>query len=211
MTRQDTGNVVGVGVAHDGVAEQIGDDYEFRLHVGVNAGSGALVHLQHGQIVLLGAAEEIAALQKCGGDTGGDVGAGAVTQHAAAAALQNIGEQIRNGGFTVGAGNGDDMLGLSNVTEEIGAQPQCQTAGEIGAVVAGDLQRGNGQLGHPQREKETKFTHIFSPFGTHRSWFCSAIISAAMSAGETPEMRLACPRFSGRISASFSRASRRRP
>ncbi len=39
----------------------------------------------------------------------------------------------------------------------------------------------------------------------------SQTISAAISAGETPEMRLACPIFSGRISFSFWRASRRRP
>ena len=36
-------------------------------------------------------------------------------------------------------------------------------------------------------------------------------ISTAMSAGETPEMRPACPRFSGRILFSFCRASSRRP
>ena len=32
-----------------------------------------------------------------------------------------------------------------------------------------------------------------------------------MSAGETPEMRPACPTEHGRMSASFCRASRRRP
>ena len=40
---------------------------------------------------------------------------------------------------------------------------------------------------------------------------CSQIISTPISAGETPEMRLAWPRFSGRTALSFSRASRRRP
>ena len=36
-------------------------------------------------------------------------------------------------------------------------------------------------------------------------------ISTATSAGETPEMRPACPRFSGRILFSFCRASSRSP
>ena len=40
---------------------------------------------------------------------------------------------------------------------------------------------------------------------------CSQIISTPISAGETPEMRLAWPKFSGRTAFSFSRASRRRP
>ena len=40
---------------------------------------------------------------------------------------------------------------------------------------------------------------------------CSQIISTPISAGETPDMRLAWPRFSGRTALSFSRASRRRP
>ena len=43
------------------------------------------------------------------------------------------------------------------------------------------------------------------------SYPCSQIISTPISAGETPEMRLAWPRFSGRTALSFSRASRRRP
>ena len=40
---------------------------------------------------------------------------------------------------------------------------------------------------------------------------CKAIIRAAMSAGETPEMRAACPRLLGRMAVSFCRASSRRP
>ena len=36
-------------------------------------------------------------------------------------------------------------------------------------------------------------------------------INTATSAGDTPDTRLAWPRFSGRISSSFCRASRRRP
>ena len=45
------------------------------------------------------------------------------------------------------------------------------------------------------------------------SYFCcsSQIRSTAMSAGLTPEMRPACPMDMGRISASFSLASSRRP
>ena len=39
----------------------------------------------------------------------------------------------------------------------------------------------------------------------------TAIIKTAISAGDTPEMRLACPKFSGRIRLSFSLASSRRP
>ena len=41
--------------------------------------------------------------------------------------------------------------------------------------------------------------------------FSKYTISAAMSAGLTPDTRLACPKFRGRIWASFCRASSRRP
>ena len=53
-------------------------------------------------------------------------------------------------------------------------------------------------------------SQVFStcfPFGS-----CSRqIINAVKSAGLTPEMRLACPKFRGRMAFSFSRASRRSP
>ena len=41
--------------------------------------------------------------------------------------------------------------------------------------------------------------------------FSSQMSRTAMSAGETPEMRLACPMLCGRIALSFCRASRRSP
>ena len=50
--------------------------------------------------------------------------------------------------------------------------------------------------------------HVASPLSVR---VCSQIIRAAMSAGDTPEMRLACPRSRGRTAASFSRASSRSP
>ena len=54
-----------------------------------------------------------------------------------------------------------------------------------------------------------KFTHRLN--SAHRPRCSSQIINAATSAGETPEIRDACPRLAGRTSESFSRASSRRP
>ena len=41
--------------------------------------------------------------------------------------------------------------------------------------------------------------------------FSKNTISAATSAGDTPEILLACPKFSGRMRFNFCRASNRRP
>ena len=45
----------------------------------------------------------------------------------------------------------------------------------------------------------------------HIPFNCRYTSSTAMSAGLTPEIRLAWPRFMGRMSESFCRASSRRP
>ena len=52
-----------------------------------------------------------------------------------------------------------------------------------------------------------------SPAAFARAYFrfSSQMSRTAMSAGETPEMRLACPMLCGRIALSFCRASRRSP
>ena len=52
------------------------------------------------------------------------------------------------------------------------------------------------------------------PFHDRCSPFCNAVSqtrSTEISAGETPEIRLACPIFAGRWAFSFSAASRRSP
>ena len=205
---QDVRDVAGVGVAHDGVAEQIGDHDVVRLHIGVNSGGGALVYLQHRHVALFHAAQQVAVPDEGGGHAGDDVAAGAVVQHAAAAGLQNVVEHVGHRGLAVGAGDGHDGFGLAHVAQKVGAQPDGKAAGEVRAVVVSDLERGDGQLGHPQRKEKSQFTHGHSSLSR---WVWSQIISAPTSAGETPEMRLACPRFRGRTASSFSRASRRRP
>ena len=43
------------------------------------------------------------------------------------------------------------------------------------------------------------------------SYFSSQIINAATSAGDTPEIRAACPKFKGLTAFSFSLASSRKP
>ena len=57
--------------------------------------------------------------------------------------------------------------------------------------------------GRPEEAEGRPFSYLFC---------CSSQIrSTAMSEGLTPEIRPACPMDMGRISLSFSRASRRRP
>ena len=147
---QDIRNVAGVCVSHDGVPCQIGDHRIVRLHIGEDADAGPLVHLQHRHVIGLGPPQQVAAPQQRRGDAGGDVGAGAVAENLLPVRLQNIRQQIADGGLAVGAGDGDDGTGLSHIPQEVRAQLQRQRAGKVRTVVPGDLQRRNRQLRQPQ-------------------------------------------------------------
>ena len=122
--------------------------------MGINSGRGALVHFQHGDVAVGDPAQQITAADKGGGDARGDVGPGAVAHYALTGGLQNVGEHIAHGGLAVGAGHGDHGGRLGHIVQEIRTQLQRQTARKVRAVVMGDLQRGNRQLGHPQREQK---------------------------------------------------------
>ena len=155
----DAGDEVGVGVAHDAVPEQVGDGDIVRGDVGVHPDAGALVHLQHGHVIVLYPARQVAALQQGGGDAAGHVGTGPVDEDPVTRLFQGVRQEIADGGFAVGAGDGDDGFGTAHILQKVRAQLQGQGAGEVRSVVAGDLQRRDGQLRHPQRKQESQFTH----------------------------------------------------
>ena len=95
--------------------------------------------------------------------------------------------------------------GRLNLPLELGAAGVQQQAGALVDLVE---PHQLGALQHPG----VSF-HMDSFHGVSPGLFCrsSAIIKAATSAGETPEIRAAWPRFPGRMASSFCRASRRRP
>ena len=51
ITGENVCDIGGVGVAHDGVTGQVGDDDKAGLDIGIDAGTGAFVYLQHSQII----------------------------------------------------------------------------------------------------------------------------------------------------------------
>ena len=95
----DIGDEVGVGVAHDAVPEQVGDGDIVRGDVGVHPDAGALVHLQHGHVIVLYPARQAAALQQGGGNAAGHVGARPVDEDPVTRLFQGVRQEIADGGF----------------------------------------------------------------------------------------------------------------
>ena len=146
-------NKLTVPVALDGVPVQVGHHQHVRLHIGIDSGAGALVHLQNGGVIALAQlAGQGAAGQQRGGNAGPHVGAGPIAEHFSSVRLQNVGNGVGYSGFAVGARNGHDGRRLADAPQKVRTQLAGQRTGEIRPLVAGDFQRRNGQLGHPQRK-----------------------------------------------------------
>ena len=105
-------------------------------------------------------------------------------------------------GLAQGFLDGGAELAAAGVEEQAAAILQPVDAGELGAVQV---------ICVPFYLDEFHSVSLSLFHALERSRRSRWIISAATSAGETPEIRPACPRFWGRMALSFCRASRRRP
>ena len=95
-----------MGVAHDGVPEQVGDENIVGPHIGVDPRGRPLVDLQYRHVALLHPAQQVAVADEGRGHAGGDVAARPVAENVMALRLQNVHQHIADGGLAVGAGDG---------------------------------------------------------------------------------------------------------
>ena len=136
---ENVGNIPRMGVAHDGIPEQIGDQDIVGPHIGVDPRGRPLVDLQHRHVALLHPAQQVAVADEGRGHAGGDVAARPVAEDAVALRLQNVHQHIADGSLAVGAGDGHHYGGLAHIFQKVGAHLHRQRAGEVRAVVTGDL------------------------------------------------------------------------
>ena len=115
IAAENVRDIAGMGVAHDGIPEQVGDQNIVGPHIGVDLGRGALVDLQHRHVAPLHPAQQVAVADKGGGYAGGDVAAGPVGQDMMALRLQNVHQHVADGGLAVGAGDGHHHGGLAHI------------------------------------------------------------------------------------------------
>ena len=99
-------NVPRMGVAHDGIPEQIGDQDIVGPHIGIDLRRRTLIDLQHCHVAVLHPAPHVAVADERRGHAGGDVAARPVAEDAVALRLQNVHQHIADGGLAVGAGDG---------------------------------------------------------------------------------------------------------
>ena len=99
-------NVPRMGVAHDGIPEQIGDQDIVGPHIGIDLRRRPLVDFQHCHVAVLHPAQHVAVADESRGHAGGDVAARPVAEDAVALRLQNVHQHIADGGLAVGAGDG---------------------------------------------------------------------------------------------------------
>ena len=208
---------LGVAVAGELVAVQVGDDVVGGLEIAEGVLGVALIGLDDHRVALTPSCQGAAA-QQHGGDALDLVGALPVEHHLFSGGGEHMGDHLGRGGLAVAAGNGDDLRRKLHPLQNVGTDLQRDLSGQAaapphkGTDKAYELADQNGQ----------KFSHGNPPYRVARQcaaltlqsyprWDWSQIISAPMSAGDTPEMRLACPRFRGRTALSFSRASKRSP
>ncbi len=148
---------LGVGVAVDRVAEEVGAHHVGGLQARVDELRAALVDLKDGQVELGLAADGRAVCQR-GHDTRVDIGAGAVVEHLVAVFLQHIQDHVAGSGLAVGAGDADHGLGLLDVAHKIGADLEGDLAGEEARLAAQGVEQGRGGLGAHKGHVESKVT-----------------------------------------------------
>ena len=208
---------LGVAVAGELVAVQVGDDVVGGLEIAEGVLGVALIGLDDRRVALAPSCQGAAA-QQHGGDALDLVGALPVEHHLFSGGGEHMGDHLGRGGLAVAAGNGDDLRRKLHLLQNVGADLQRDLSGQAAAPP----HKGTDEAYELADQNGQKFSHGNPPYRVARQcaaltlqsyprWDWSQIISAPMSAGDTPEMRLACPRFRGRTALSFSRASKRSP
>ena len=92
----------------------------------------AFVDFENGKIRFYFAAES-AVCEKSGGNSAEHIGAEAVVDYGKAVFTENMGYHIGGGGFSVGAGDADDLSAEFKAFEQIRANHSCNIAGFCGA------------------------------------------------------------------------------
>ena len=109
---------------------------------------------------------------RVGQDQRGDaldlVGALLVVDHGLAARPEDGGDHLHRGGLSVGAGDGDDMLGQLDTGQNVRADLQGEFAGH-GAALAHQLAHGTAEFTYQDGEKFFQSASVSFPSGTSRN------------------------------------------
>ena len=149
---------LGVRIALDRVAEQVGDEQEVRPDIFVNQQGAALVHFKDREIKPAPVPRRYAG-NKARCDAAVGVGTVAVVEQGIAIVPQNISQHIADCRLPVGAGDGDDGAGFPDISQKLRAELQRDAAGQVGRVAAEQAHRQPRRLGGPERGKESDFSH----------------------------------------------------
>ena len=156
-------DVLGVGVAHERIAEEVRDTEDIRCDMVEDTVGGAFVHLED-RGVAFSLAGERAALNEARRYAGGDVGAELVVHYAQPAPGEDVYQHVGGGRLAVGAGDGDDGLRHLHVAHEAGAEAESQGAGEISRVAPYQTHERPGALCEPEHEQESELSHDNNSF-----------------------------------------------
>ena len=159
---QLAGHILGVGVALQGVPQDVGDDDIVAAHLGADDAGIVLVHLQH-HGVRAAAVAQAHREDHGGGDAVLRVAADAVIGHGLAAGSEQVAEEVGRGGLAVGAGDADHRLSLADLPQEIRTQPHGKPARQIGRLTTQQPHTVVHALAGRQRQRKTKLHNLSYP------------------------------------------------
>ena len=140
------GDGIDLAVAIELVAEEVEEGRDARAEAGEQSGQLRFIDLEHAdRAIILGYLTGSIRSRNVGGEQAAfEVGAGPVGQRLEASLREDRGEQVRGGGLSVGAGDGDHTLREAGGerADEVGGDRAGNEAGQCRATTSAQAARG---------------------------------------------------------------------